>query len=248
MKESIFERFIVWSIMFLSVALLMPGNAFAGHCAGGTPCVDSHDIIDGQVKTHDIKNNAVRGRHIKRNSITSRKVKDGSLTGADINPNTTLNVGEVATQGIKNIDGVVSTYNVTTKRYHISSRFATSGGRTIPLDMNIVAELCGDEDGCRVRAIMRKWDNDSRTEGASWVGNGYILTYMPDGHWRIADRSGVDGNSATQHIIQWWDCFLTDGNYASFLSLGDADIGIGLLNWNSSYKNPNKTCELTLED
>lgn len=98
MKKRIFKRVIVWSIMFLSVAVLMPADALAGHCAG-PPCVDSNDIIDGQVTKSDIKRNAVRRKHIRKNSVTGVKVMDGSLKGADIDPSTTLNVGSLTTTG-----------------------------------------------------------------------------------------------------------------------------------------------------
>ena len=126
-------------------------------------------------------------------------IKPGYVGIGTTAPGAKLDVkGPILYQGVKNTDGAVSTYKITTKRYHISSRFGASGGITVPLDMDIVNELCGDEDGCRVRAIMRRWNSDTETEGASWAGNGYILTYVAaDGHWRITDTVGVDGNGTT---------------------------------------------------
>jgi hypothetical protein len=82
--------------LFAAAVLAVPmlyGSSFAGTC-GGTPCVDSADIINGQIVGADIANSAVSGPKlapgsvgtgkIVDNAVTGVKVLDGSLTGADI--------------------------------------------------------------------------------------------------------------------------------------------------------------------
>lgn len=154
-------------------------------------------------------------------------------------------------QGVKNYDGTVSasTYVKTDKRYYISSQYSTSVGKTIPLDMAIIGELCGDEDGCGVRAFMRRWNSNIETAAA--MRTGYVFYYnVADGKWRMSnnDNQGQDGAGGTQHVLEWWDCFLTDGNYVSSTNQGDPGIGLGLLCWYDEYTNGGKTCELMFED
>ncbi len=171
----------------------------------------------------------------------------------DVNGNARAR-GYVLSEGVKNVSGTVSTYSVTTRRYYIKGTYGADGGRTIPLDMNIVADLCGDEDGCRVRFIMRYWGG-VESEGAS-DGNGqtgsYLFTYdISNGRWRWGGANGVDGNGTTEHALSIFSgaCYFTDGNYSGFSGLGDpAGRQMGLLIWNGAYTNAARTCELTLED
>lgn len=175
-------------------------------------------------------------------------VTSGNIGVGTTSPSERVEVdGYVKSRGVINSNGTVTESTVTTKRYHVSSRYATANRTTVPLDMNIIKELCGDEDGCEVRGLMRRWSNNSQTEAAS--RGPYIFTYNDaDGHWRLYDNTGVDGASGTQHVWQWWDCYLTDGNYSNGSNLGDPGKGLGLLNWNSDYANSNKTCEITFID
>jgi len=58
---------------------------------------------------------------------------------------------------IKQVDlGEPTTYTVSTRRYHVVATKAQVDN-TVPLDMEIVHELCQDEDGCMVTLGMRDW-------------------------------------------------------------------------------------------
>lgn len=159
--------------------------------------------------------------------------------------------GTSIAQGVKNYDGTVSStsYVKTDKRYFVSSQYSLSVGKTIPLDMAIIGELCGDEDGCNVRFYMRKWN--SNVETAAAMRSGFVFNYnVADGKWRISnsDTQGQDGAGGTQQIYEWWDCYFTDGNYSANTNLGDPGIGLGLLTWYDEYTNAGKTCEIMFED
>ena len=155
--------------------------------------------------------------------------------------------GSILSNGVQNINGTVSATDVTTKRYHASARYATYNRTTMPLDMTIIKEICGDEDGCEVRLFMRRWN--SNTETAAATRGPYVLNYdNATGRWRVNDTSGIDGNGTTNHLLQWWDCYLTDGNYSNGSNQNDPGEGISLLNYNSDYSNANKTCECTFID
>lgn len=67
--------------------------------------------------------------------------------------------------------------------------------------------------------------------------------------WRVSDTdaSGVDGNGAVNHILSSWDCYFTDAQYASSAG-SDAAVGFGLLNYNSSYTDPDMVCTLDIDD
>lgn len=65
---------------------LMPGQAAAAICKNNIPCVNSNDIIDGQVTTPDITDNAVSGAKVLDGSLTGADVQDGSITRADTQP------------------------------------------------------------------------------------------------------------------------------------------------------------------
>jgi hypothetical protein len=121
------------------------------------------------------------------------------------------------------------------------------GGRTKTIPKEILAKLCGTRDGCGVSLGMTRWDNDSRTETASYSFRFY---YSPDnGHWRVSENhysEGVIGNGATQHALNAWStCLFTDGTYNNYQDQGDKNTGMQLLVWNGSG-NAGRTCELTL--
>src|SRR3989337_1964246 len=89
-KEGIMKRFGIVKLMtgltvlfFLSVFL--PGQSEGGAICGTTPCIDSADIINGQVTGADISSSVVvPGSRIVDGSVTGVDIQDGSLTGTDI--------------------------------------------------------------------------------------------------------------------------------------------------------------------
>ncbi len=162
--------------------------------------------------------------------------------------------GTTVPEGVKNVDNVVSTYSVSNKRYYVKGTYGVSGGSTIQLDMNIVSELCGDEDGCRMRFNMRYWsgfESEAASDGSGHPSS-YLFTYdISNGRWRLGGTSGVDGNGSVEHVISIYSgaCYFTDGQYSGYVNQGDpATKQLGLLIWNGAYTNAARTCELTLED
>jgi hypothetical protein len=57
-------------------------------CTGGLPCVNSDDIINGEVKNPDIGGSAVGTGKVLDNSLQGIDIQDATLTGADIGNNT----------------------------------------------------------------------------------------------------------------------------------------------------------------
>ena len=147
-------------------------------------------------------------------------------------------------------DEAESVYEIS-PRYHLSLTGVKYGGRTKPIPQDIIKALCADPDGCQVRLAMTRWDSDTKTESASVFFTFYYST--DNGRWRAShtdagDATGVDGDGKTTHVRNIWDtCFFTDGTYKQYKDQGDTGRGMQLLVWNK-YKNPKRTCELTLID
>jgi hypothetical protein len=124
-------------------------------------------------------------------------------------------------------------------RYSISvtkaERFTTK-----PLDQKRIDFLCGDMDGCHIRLGMYNWDGQMRL--ASREG---LFYYNRDTRrWRSSesnitsgganDVDGADFDGTTQHVLQAWSCFVTDGEYLN-RDQSDSKRGFGLLAWDNSY-------------
>jgi hypothetical protein len=64
--------------------------------------------------------------------------------------------------------------------------------------------------------------------------------------WRAdsGDTAGADFNGSTQHIMQSWACYFTDGAYRNWTNMGDGALGFGLLSWHQF----NAECWLTIID
>ncbi len=76
--------FLALCVLFAALTIVTTGKAHAAIC-GGTPCVDSADIINGQVSGADMSPSiVVPGSKITNESITGAKIQNGSLTGADL--------------------------------------------------------------------------------------------------------------------------------------------------------------------
>ncbi len=75
-------------VFFLAILFPLFGSgidhAAAAICPGGTPCVNSTDIIDGQVANADLANNAVNSAKIQDGTVTGTDIQDGSVGSADL--------------------------------------------------------------------------------------------------------------------------------------------------------------------
>ncbi|MBW2990013.1 hypothetical protein KY358_06890 [Candidatus Woesearchaeota archaeon] len=165
-----------------------------------------------------------------------------------------LNVGG----GIKNVDGVTSLYSITLKRYHVEATKARVEN-TVPLDMDILKELCADEDGCQFTIGMRDWTNDK--PGLTALRGPYRLFMSKTSNWWRTDldiqdvnvgshysMEGADGNGVVNHVFGTWGCYFTDGEYAASAG-SDNSVQLGLLNTNGGgYNDPDMVCILTFDD
>lgn len=113
-------------------------------------------------------------------------------------------------------------------------------GTTKLVPHDVISKYCGEMDGCTIRLGMYDWDGTGRVASRE-----SLLFYNRVNHaWRVSlnDRAGTDYNGATEHLLQAWACFLTDGKYQSFGNPTDAEEGFGLLSWNQF----NADCWLTI--
>src|SRR3990172_5764410 len=84
------KRFIIVKLMtglmgFFFLSVMLHGQSEGGAICGTTPCIDSADIINGQVTGADISSSVVvPGSRIVDGSVTGVDIQDGSLTGTDI--------------------------------------------------------------------------------------------------------------------------------------------------------------------
>lgn len=118
----------------------------------------------------------------------------------------------------------------------------SSRGSTVNIPESTISDLCGDWDGCTLRLGMYNWDGSARTASRS------SLSYYnrANKNWRSerSDSAGTNDNNVTQHLMQAWACYFTDGEYINWYNRGDYDLNFGLLSWNQY----NATCKLTIID
>jgi hypothetical protein len=105
-----------------------------------------------------------------------------------------------------------------------------SRGTTIEIPESVIASLCGDFDGCSVRLGMYNWDGTGRT--ASRESLLYYNTSTRTWRASAGDPAGMNFNAVTEHIIQAWACYFTDGSYSAWTNYGDYSSNFGLLSWN----------------
>lgn len=174
-------------------------------------------------------------------------IANGNVGIGTITPSAKLEVsGDIISKsGILNINGATSIYDVQEKHYHIEATKAKVGN-TVPLDMNILRQMCSDFDGCQVTIGMRNWDSVERPGLTSSRGP-YTFFMAPGGSnwWRLSnDTEGKDGNGGVTHALVAWGCYFTDGEYTNY-SPTDNSIGFGLLNW-TEYSDLNMVCTLDI--
>jgi hypothetical protein len=68
-------------------------------CTGGLPCVNSDDIINGQVKGADIGSSAVGTGKVVDDNLQGIDIQDATLTGADIG-NSTILTADLANRAV----------------------------------------------------------------------------------------------------------------------------------------------------
>ena len=115
-------------------------------------------------------------------------------------------------------------------------------GTTVAIPTARVSQLCGDGDGCEVRVGMFNWDGSGRT-----ASRGSLFYYNPSLRtWRAeaGDAAGTSGNQVTEHVLNAWSCYLTDGYYTNWTNHGDINTGFAVLSWNQY----NANCYITLID
>ncbi len=114
-------------------------------------------------------------------------------------------------------------------------------GSTVTIPIQTINKFCGDGDGCKMRVAMSNWDNTGRSASRE------VLLYINKANrmWRASnDNAGMDLNGKTEHVIQAWACYVTDGKYANFQNNNDPEAGFGILSWNQY----NGDCQVTIID
>ncbi len=117
----------------------------------------------------------------------------------------------------------------------------SSRGTTIPIQISVIEELCGDGDGCQVRIGMYDWDGTGRTASREFLF--YYNNSLRNWRASLGDPQGQDANNIIEHVNNSWSCYFTDGEYSNW-SGGDTEVQFGLLSWNQF----NAACILTLID
>jgi hypothetical protein len=88
MRQKLRSHLTYANVMATVAVFLALGGAAAiaatSVCTGGLPCVNSDDIIDGEVKNPDLATGAVGGAKLASNSVGTGKVVDNSLQGVDL--------------------------------------------------------------------------------------------------------------------------------------------------------------------
>lgn len=132
-------------------------------------------------------------------------------------------------------------YEIANERQTITA-WSSGRGSTVNIPELIVSDLCGDWEGCTLRMGMYNWDGSGRTASRDslFYYNKFTKT------WRAseADREGTNNNGVTEHVMEAWACYLTDGEYIDWFNRGDFDLNFGLLSWNQYVA----TCDLTIID
>ncbi len=148
---------------------------------------------------------------------------------------TTLTMGPML-----GFSGFASAYEIANERQTVT---VYSRGTTLSIPEAYIRDLCGDWDGCTLRMGMYNWDGTQRTASREslFYYNNNTKT------WRASreDRYGMNGNGVTEHVMEAWACYFTDGQYSNWGNNGDFDLNFGLLSWNQYTA---QACKLTIID
>lgn len=115
-------------------------------------------------------------------------------------------------------------------------------GSTVLIPYATVVSLCADGDGCEIRMGLHNWDGTGRTASRSslFYYNSIARTWRAE----AGDAHGTSGNNVTEHVMNAWACYLTDGFYNNWTNHGDLAQGFSVLSWNQYVAN----CTVTLID
>lgn len=132
-------------------------------------------------------------------------------------------------------------YEVANERTTVTA-WASGRGTSVNIPEQTVSDLCGDWDGCSLRMGMYNWDGTYRT--ASRDSLFYYNSWNKTWRASAGDAAGTNNNGVTEHVMNSWACYFTDGWYINWANIGDIDTGFALLSWNQY----NATCKLTIID
>lgn len=132
-------------------------------------------------------------------------------------------------------------YEIANERQTVTA-WKSTRGYSVNISEQTVSDLCGDWDGCTLRMGMYDWDGTARTASRDSLFYYNASTKT----WRASegDAWGHNGNGVTEHIMNAWACYFTDGAYFSWRDYGDFDVNFALLSWNQY----DATCKLTIID
>lgn len=153
---------------------------------------------------------------------------------------------------------VRSDYPVSLRRYVVEAKDAGIGFSSVPIDDDLLVQLCGDEDGCTFRLGFR---NTADTDSAVVLGgpfNWSLGQTRADGTRRSyvvnsttnpgQNQMYIDKSPGTDHLKEFFDCYLTDNEFVNSADRGDTKLGYALLNANNSMTSINHVCVLIIED
>lgn len=134
-----------------------------------------------------------------------------------------------------------SAYELANERQTVTA-WSSGRGTSVNIPEQTISDLCGDWDGCSLRMGMYNWDGSGRTASRDslFYYNNSTKT------WRASegDAYGSNNNGVTEHIMNSWACYFTDGWYINWSNIGDINLNFALLSWNQY----NATCKLTIID
>jgi hypothetical protein len=145
-------------------------------------------------------------------------------------------------------------YAVSTRRYVLEAKDASSTPTSVPVDEAIVTAFCQDVDGCTIRVGMRDWDPARGKGDMVAIGPTHFVVSANRGNgtrdWSYGNGSahGNDGNGGVNHVVIVHNaCYFTDGEYTNGIGM-DSSLGFSLLNWHGVHDSADMVCVLIIED
>jgi hypothetical protein len=122
------------------------------------------------------------------------------------------------------------------------------------IDLAVLADLCGDVDGCTVTVAMTNYTSLQSFPPAPASNGPFAFFYdAVNNTHRIAEGatggSGtkLDGGGGVDHVLALQDCIFTDGEFVPGQGAGtDNVVGFQLLNNGASYVD--NGCVLVIKD